>query len=126
MKIIRNLKNFFLTSLLFTTLVFPQDKFPIKSPPLTLKKAFDNPIDPNPIDVLHYDISLEVNPETKKITGKTGITIRPFGENSGKFYLNLIDLVVDSILIGNVKIKYIAAVITKFLCFSLMNCLSFP
>ena len=100
----RFLKIVFAASLLFASIVFSQDKFPLDEQPGSLGKVQDDPFGPNPIDVLHYDINLDIKPETKQLFGKTTLTIRPTGD--GSFYLNLIDLVVDSIFLWNEKTAF--------------------
>jgi aminopeptidase N len=96
----------FLFSLLFASLSFSQDKFHVAEWPRSLEKSFSGPFSPNPIDVLSYDINLDINPDTRKITGITRLQIMPLDINSEKFYLNLINLEVDSIFVGNIKTAF--------------------
>ena len=95
-----------LFSLLFSSFSFSQDKFEINQQRQPLKKTFTDPFSPNPIDVLNYDINLNINPNAKTLTGISRLDIEPVGVYAEKFYLNLINLAVDSIYIGNIKTSF--------------------
>jgi len=57
--------------------------------------------DDNPIDVLHYDVDLSIDPEARAIHGMAELCLRVLNTNESSFYLNLINLTVDSVFIDN-------------------------
>ena len=89
-----------LISFLFYSASIAQDKFSnITAQHHTLPWVMNELTEENPIDVLHYTVSLQITPETKSIKGVAQLKIRfkePFLES---FFLNLIDLDVDSLFL---------------------------
>ena len=58
----------------------------------------------NPIDVLHYDVSLNVFPEEQKIRGKAELSVR-IVDHSRSFYLHLVGLKILSVSINDKDIQ---------------------
>lgn len=104
---IRIAPKFILPALLLLVLPLPgQDKFPPQPVTHPLKKAAADPFSPNPIDVLHYDIRIELEPSIRRLTGAAELLIRRTSPSDTRFYLNLIDLSVDSVTIDSSKSSF--------------------
>ncbi|MEW6506280.1 MAG: M1 family metallopeptidase [Bacteroidota bacterium] len=59
------------------------------------------------LDVLHYEIKIELFPEEKRIRGIVDITIKVDNPNQTEIVLNFYDnLKINSVLIGNREVKY--------------------
>jgi aminopeptidase N len=58
----------------------------------------------NPIDVLHYDVDLDIDMETKSILGKASLDIFWPDRSGDYFFLDLVGLKVDSMFINLVSI----------------------
>ena len=93
-----------LLALLLVPPASAQEKFayPDKSPGEVLKKTLSTTSE-NPIDVLHYDVNLNILPESRTIRGRTRLTLRPLATSDSDFHLNLIGLTVDSVLVNGKK-----------------------
>ncbi len=88
------------------TLASAQEKYQLPNHPLAKKYDFFSSLDENPIDVLHYDLDLVVEPSSATIRGKAQLTIRMLQSNTASFYLDLVDLSVDSVLFNRLKIDF--------------------
>ncbi len=89
-----------------TTFSGAQEKFQLSDHPLANKVHFYSPQDENPIDVLHYDLNLIIEPTSGTILGEAQLTIRLLQPNAASFYLDLISLSVDSVLLDNARIDF--------------------
>jgi aminopeptidase N len=59
------------------------------------------------VDVLHYDISLELNDTSDSFVGTTRIKIRIRHENISKMWLDFTDMVVDKFLIQGIEKPFV-------------------
>ncbi|NOY57662.1 MAG: T9SS type A sorting domain-containing protein [Calditrichaeota bacterium] len=97
---------FFLLILIFITHSNAQEKFQLSGTPLA--KSFTPVLvqDENPIDVLHYDLNLVIEPTSGTILGEARLTIRFLQPDAASFYLDLISLSVDSVLLDDARINF--------------------
>ncbi|NIA31285.1 MAG: hypothetical protein GWP06_15420, partial [Actinobacteria bacterium] len=97
---------FFLLILVFITHSNAQEKFQFSEKPLT--KSYPQLLvqDDNPIDVLHYDLNLIIEPTLATITGEARLTIRFLQPDAPAFYLDLVSLSVDSVLLDGQRINF--------------------
>ena len=89
--------------LLYAATALPQDR--ILDKPFVSYPSFFN-LDysdaENVIDVLHYDISLDIDPESRSMTGRTELQIRSL-QPGEPFNLHFIKMEIDSVLVDRVR-----------------------
>lgn len=83
-----------------------QEKYQLPDQPLAKGIQFFSPRDENPIDVLHYDLNLRVEPSSGTILGEAQLTIRLLQPDAASFYLDLVSLSVDSVLLDRQSISF--------------------
>jgi aminopeptidase N len=59
------------------------------------------------VDILHYDISIELNDTSDSFVGTTRIKIRVRDESVSKMWLDFTDMVVDKLMIGGVEKTFV-------------------
>jgi len=101
-------KRWLLFAVLFLPVIlFAQDKFyPDYDKPLNTREYKTGLFVDNPIDVLHYDLDLTINPDTKTINGLTELRVLKTAPDNSAFYLDLFRLNVDSIFVDNKKTSF--------------------
>lgn len=103
----KKLRTLFTLLLLgLTALSSAQEKYQFSEHPSAKKAHLFSPQGENPIDVLHYDLNLVVEPSSNTILGEAHLTIRMLQSNAASFYLDLVDLSVDSVLFNALKINF--------------------
>ncbi|MBN2411289.1 hypothetical protein JXQ31_06320 [candidate division KSB1 bacterium] len=93
--------------LLQPLILFAQDKFYTGyDKPLNTREYNTALSAENPIDVLHYDIALQIYPDNKTITGLTILQIVKKTTENTDFYLDFYQLNIDSIFVENQKTTF--------------------
>lgn len=59
----------------------------------------------NPIDVLHYDLDLRIDPLLRSLAGQAKITFRWLDSTASYFHLDLVRMQVDSVFINDKAVK---------------------